>query len=296
MIFLGVLAAATSIAGAILRHDRRRILRWGFGLAMVAAGAAHLARPVPFEQHLPGWVPAAAALVAATGVIEIALGVALVVAPGRPRSHARRTIGRLAAVYLMGVLPANVYVAVASVDVDGQPGGVYPWLRLPLQVVFVVWAAWSTADPRDRTGRAWIDLPSVRLPWVSGPGRARRDVAVRGEGRVVMASRLELRRFRDVPAFLMASLELRRVFRRTPGADALSLRASLLGRTFWTLSVWESHDALRAFSADATHAAVMRRFHPVMRMSQFVDWSNAGADLPTWQQARRRITDASCAR
>lgn len=293
MIFLGVLAAATSIAAVVLRHGRRKIARVGFGLAMVAAGAAHLARPVPFEQHLPGWVPASAVLVVATGVIEIALGFALVAAPGRPRSRARRAAGRLTALYLVGVLPANVYVAVASVDVDGQPGGAYPWFRLPLQVLFVVWVMWSTADPLCLSGRAWIDLPVLRVRWVSGPGRVSRELAVRGEGRVVMASRLELRRFRDVPVFVVASLEMRRLFRRTPGADALSLRASLIGRTFWTLSVWESREALRAYAADAAHVAVMRRFHLAMKMSQFVDWSIAGADMPTWQQARRRIIQVS---
>ncbi len=36
--------------------------------------------------------------------------------------------------------------------IDGRPGGWYPWLRLPLQVLFVAWALWSTAPPpmRDR--------------------------------------------------------------------------------------------------------------------------------------------------
>jgi hypothetical protein len=37
-----------------------------------------------------------------------------------------------------------VYVAVAGIDVEGQPGGWYPWLRLPFQVLFVAWALWST--------------------------------------------------------------------------------------------------------------------------------------------------------
>jgi uncharacterized membrane protein len=57
----------------------------------------------------------------------------------------------------MSVFPANVYVAVEAVDVDGQPGGVYPWLRLPLQAVFVWLALWSTGAP------AFLrDLPASR--------------------------------------------------------------------------------------------------------------------------------------
>jgi uncharacterized membrane protein len=106
---------------------------------MVVAGVTHLGRPTPFEQHLPDWVPAAAALVAVTGVIEIALGIALVAIRTR-----RPVVGLVTAAYLAAVFPANVYVAVAGVDVDGQPGGIYPWVRLPLQALFIAWALWST--------------------------------------------------------------------------------------------------------------------------------------------------------
>jgi uncharacterized membrane protein len=49
----------------------------------------------------------------------------------------------------VAVFPANVYVAVADVAVDGQPGGWYPWLRLPFQALFIGWVLWSTAAPRE---------------------------------------------------------------------------------------------------------------------------------------------------
>ena len=64
----------------------------------------------------------------------------------------RETVGRVTAAYLLAVFPANVYVAVADVDVEGQPGGVFQWIRLPLQAVFVAWALWSTRpEPHRRT-------------------------------------------------------------------------------------------------------------------------------------------------
>ena len=115
MIFLGVLAVATIATAVIRRSDPRGIARWGMGIAMIVAGLAHLARPDPFEQHLPDWVPAIEVLVAATGVVEMVLGVAVLVAPGRPGSRARRATGRLTAAYLVGVFPANLYVAIAGV-------------------------------------------------------------------------------------------------------------------------------------------------------------------------------------
>lgn len=138
MIFFIVLGLATAGAAVIVRN-LRVAARWGLGIAMVVAGAAHLANPLPFEQHLPDWVPAGGALIALTGVIEIALGVALVAA-----RHRRQVVGQVTAAYLAAVFPANVYVAVAGVDVDGQPGGIYPWVRLPFQALFIAWALWST--------------------------------------------------------------------------------------------------------------------------------------------------------
>lgn len=149
MIFLAVLLFATAVAGVVLRHtgDRRLIARWGLGAAFAVAGVTHLVNPTPFEQHLPDWVPAATALVFATGLLEIALGCALVL----PRLPTRR-IGQATAAYLVAVLPANIYVAVAQVEVDGQPGGIYPWLRLPLQLLFIAWALWSTSTMDSATG------------------------------------------------------------------------------------------------------------------------------------------------
>jgi uncharacterized membrane protein len=143
MLFLAILLLATAAAGVLGRtRGPRTWARVGLGLALVVAGIAHLVEPLPFEQHLPGWVPLTAGLVLVTGLLEIALGLALVLA--RPY---RRRVGQVTAVYLLAVWPANLYVAAAGVDVDGQPGGPYAWIRVPLQVLFILWALWSTAEP-----------------------------------------------------------------------------------------------------------------------------------------------------
>jgi uncharacterized membrane protein len=143
MVFLAVLLIATAAAGALVRtRGRRTWARLGLGVAFVVAGIAHLVEPLPFEQHLPGWVPMADGLVLVTGLLEIALGLALVLA-----RSSRRRVGQVTALYLLAVWPANVYVAAAGVDVDGQPGRPYAWIRVPLQVLFILWALWSTAEP-----------------------------------------------------------------------------------------------------------------------------------------------------
>ena len=143
MIFLLVLVLATLLFLAVFRpfgpSSTRRAARFGMAAAMIFAGVAHWLMPTPFIQHLPEWVPAAEALILVSGGIEVVLGAALLL-----RHPWRRWAGLALAAYLVGVFPANVYVAVADIDVDGQPGGLYPWLRLPLQVLFVAWALWCT--------------------------------------------------------------------------------------------------------------------------------------------------------
>ena len=140
MLFGLVLVVATAVAAVVApRSPWRAHARRGMAAAMVVAGVAHLVGPDPFVQHLPGWVPGRELLVLLTGLIEIGLGFALVGPPAR-----RGATGRVLALYLVAVWPANVYVAVAGVDVDGLPGGRYPWIRLPFQVLFIAWALWST--------------------------------------------------------------------------------------------------------------------------------------------------------
>jgi uncharacterized membrane protein len=147
MIFFLVLVIATGAVAAVLALRRTFSVRLaassGMAVAMVVAGISHLLRPTPFIQHLPTWVPMREDLIFATGLLEIAFGVALML-----RQPLRRWAGLALAGYLVAVFPSNIYVALAGVDVDGQPGGAYPWLRLPLQLLFIGWAFWSTKDDR----------------------------------------------------------------------------------------------------------------------------------------------------
>ncbi len=143
MLFLSVLLLALLVSLVVpARHGRRPLrdaARLAMGAAFVVAGLSHFATPDPFVQHLPEWVPSREGLIALTGAVEVLGGLALA-GPAR----LRRPVALALAAYLVAVFPANVHVAVAGVDVDGQPGGIYPWLRLTLQPLFVGWVLWST--------------------------------------------------------------------------------------------------------------------------------------------------------
>jgi uncharacterized membrane protein len=66
------------------------------------------------------------------------------------------------AAYLVAVFPGNLYVAVSGVEVAGQPGGIYPWLRLPFQAPFIALALWSSgATSRSAVESALSDIAAA---------------------------------------------------------------------------------------------------------------------------------------
>jgi hypothetical protein len=112
-----------------------------------------------------------------------------------------------------------------------------------------------------------------------------------GEGPVtIMASRLELRRLREVPSFLAAAMRVRRQMLTSPGSMGVSLVAKPLQRTFWTLSAWQGEADLRRTVGMEPHVGVMKHFRPCMARSAFVTWRAEASDLPVpWNEALRRL-------
>jgi hypothetical protein len=131
---------------------------------------------------------------------------------------------------------------------------------------------------------SWV-LHMPTLPWtvVGSP-------PPEGGPITVVASRLELRRLRDVPSFLIAALRIRRQMLNSPGALGLSLIARPLLRTFWTLSAWQDQAALSTATGNEPHRQIMKHFRPRITGSSFVTWTAQTAALPiTWEEALRRL-------
>lgn len=90
------------------------LVRWLLAALLVAAGIGHLVAPEEFLAQTPTWLPARELIVLASGVIEIALGLALLLARRR-----RREVGIAVALFFVLILPGNVYQAVAGIDAFG---------------------------------------------------------------------------------------------------------------------------------------------------------------------------------
>ncbi|MDT0387510.1 MULTISPECIES: DUF3291 domain-containing protein [Streptomyces] len=106
----------------------------------------------------------------------------------------------------------------------------------------------------------------------------------------VFASRFETRTLWGALKFLAGTPAVWRQVRRSPGAYGATLRAKPFRRTFWTLSAWESKDALHAFVRAGAHGPAARGLAPQMRDASFTTWQASSDDLPiTWTEALRRL-------
>lgn len=89
---------------------------------------------------VPEFIPAKKQLVYLTGIIEVAFAIGLCI------PNTRRLAADLLILFFLLVLPANINAAQKSVDYQNatyQGRGVgYLWLRIPMQVFFILWVAY----------------------------------------------------------------------------------------------------------------------------------------------------------
>ncbi len=121
----------------------RKSLRLLVALAYLIAGVAHLRAPGGFLQITPGWVPFPEAVVALTGIAEIAGAVGLMI----PRLRYAAGIGL--ALYALCVWPANINHALNDIAIGGRDlSWWYHGPRLVLQPV-IIWLALWVGDVTD---------------------------------------------------------------------------------------------------------------------------------------------------
>ncbi|HQZ36831.1 MAG TPA: hypothetical protein PK020_20560 [Ilumatobacteraceae bacterium] len=114
--------------------------RWVLAGFLTFAGVSHLTwSSDEFLAQVPGWLPVSASFVVlVSGIVEIALGLALVGLPAR-----RRQVGWVVAAFFIAVFPGNISQFVTHTDAFGLDSDVARGVRLAFQPLLVVWALWS---------------------------------------------------------------------------------------------------------------------------------------------------------
>jgi len=116
---------------------------------LLLAGTGHLtfAREA-FQAQVPLWVPLDADfVVVASGVVEIALGIALLVL-----RRQRVLAGIVVALFFIAVFPGNISQFVTRTDSLGLDTDLARGIRLIFQPLLVLWALWCTGALK-----AWRD-------------------------------------------------------------------------------------------------------------------------------------------
>jgi uncharacterized membrane protein len=124
----------------------RLVFRILLAAFFVVAGANHFRTPALYLGMMPPWLPWQLALVYASGAAEILGGIGVLV------PFARKFSGWGLIALLIAVFPANLHVAMQG----HMPGFDFSpqmlWLRLPFQLVMMVWVWWATlARSRNET-------------------------------------------------------------------------------------------------------------------------------------------------
>lgn len=116
----------------------------GMALVFLTAGVGHFVKTDQMTQLLPVWFPFARECILLTGVVEIVLGLGLFF------KKYRRRIGIIIIILLVLFLFVNINAAYNKVEYGGHSWGLYYlFIRVPLQLVFILWTYWFCVRKRD---------------------------------------------------------------------------------------------------------------------------------------------------
>ena len=139
-------------------HLIRKLTQILLGATLIYTGTLHLTTSrMEFQAQVPPWVPLSPDFVVlASGVVEIALGLALV------SLQRRREVGIATALFFIAIFPGNISQFVNHIDAFGLDSDRARAIRLLFQPLLVLWALWSTtAMPKGSFKRFWNYVKKV---------------------------------------------------------------------------------------------------------------------------------------
>ena len=122
------------------------------GATLIYTGTLHLtSRRQEFQAQVPPWAPFTPDfIVLASGLVEIALGLALI------SLQRRKAVGIATAAFFIAIFPGNISQFVNGIDAFGLNDDRARAIRLLFQPLLVLWALWSTtAMPKGTFKRFW---------------------------------------------------------------------------------------------------------------------------------------------
>jgi len=115
------------------------VARWLLAAILLVAGVGHLINADTFLAQVPPWMPFPAAVVAVSGIVEIALALSLLLLRSR-----RTQVGWIVAAFFVVIFPGNISQLLTQTDAFGLDSDLSRSVRLLFQPLLVAWALWCT--------------------------------------------------------------------------------------------------------------------------------------------------------
>lgn len=123
----------------------KKLLQVALGAFLTSAGLSHLgSNRQAFQAQVPTWLPIDADFVVlASGVVEIALGIALITSVFIFTKY-RKVIGLTVGIFFVLIFPGNINQYVNGIDAFGLDSDQKRLIRLFFQPILVMWALWAS--------------------------------------------------------------------------------------------------------------------------------------------------------
>lgn len=106
---------------------------------------------------------------------------------------------------------------------------------------------------------------------------------------LALISYLPRKSYWSIFSFIQQTNAIRRQLNNSPGLIGYSLRAQLLGKKAWTLSVWQNEGALSEFVGRSPHLDTMKKVS-LGKERKFVRWKLMGSEVPPkWDDAFKHL-------
>jgi len=105
---------------------------------------------------------------------------------------------------------------------------------------------------------------------------------------LVSITRLRVRSFRYLPAFLLGALRSAREVKYASGNLAVSVLSDA-NLAFWTRTLWTDERSMRAFMLAPAHRRVMPKLLQWCDEAAVTHWLQDSLEPPSWQEVHRRL-------
>lgn len=104
----------------------------------------------------------------------------------------------------------------------------------------------------------------------------------------VSITRLRVRNIFYLPLFMLHATRTMTQAQKAEGVHGVDTRFEK-GNVVWTKTVWSGEDTMKQYRNSGAHQIAMRLLSQICSEASVVRWQQESTELPTWEEAHRRI-------